>query len=55
MNATNLEEELGTRAERKARAGPPWNVVLHNSWHPMSWAVYALVRAIPNTSVKRAT
>ena len=35
-------------------AEPPYNVVLHNSWHPMSWVVYALVKSIPGTTVKKA-
>jgi ATP-dependent Clp protease adaptor protein ClpS len=54
MNATKIQKAQGTRAERKARGEPPCNVVLHNSWHRMSWVVYAVVRAIPGTSVKRA-
>jgi len=30
-------------------------VILHDSWHPMSWVVYVLVKTIPGTPVKRAT
>jgi ATP-dependent Clp protease adaptor protein ClpS len=30
-------------------------VILHNSWHPMSWVVYVLVKTIPGMSVKKAT
>ena len=39
----------------RPRTELPWNVILHNSWHPMSWVVYALVRSIPGTTGKRAT
>ena len=41
MNATKIEEAQGAR-QRMARLEPPWNVVVHDSWHPMSWVVYAL-------------
>ena len=39
----------------RVRPEPPWNVILHNSWHPMSWVVYALKKAVPDMTVKRAT
>ena len=29
-------------------------MVVHDSWHPMSWVVYTLVGATPGTSVKKA-
>ena len=38
----------------RLRPEPPWNVVLHNSWHPMSWVVYVLKKAVPGMTVKRA-
>ncbi len=44
-----------TRFGKESRTELSWNVVLHNSWHPMSWVVYALVRTIPGTTIKRAT
>lgn len=34
---------------------PPWNVILHNSWHPMSWVVYALKKSVPGMTIKKAT
>jgi ATP-dependent Clp protease adaptor protein ClpS len=37
------------------RPEPPWNVILHNSWHPMSWVVYVLKKVVPGMTVKRAT
>ncbi len=55
MNATKAKEARGRRTGEDARTGPPWNVVLHNSWHPMSWVVYALVKTIPGTTIKKAT
>lgn len=55
MTATKTKRRQETRAGGKARHEPSWNVVLHNSWHPMSWVVYALVRTIPGTTIKGAT
>jgi ATP-dependent Clp protease adapter protein ClpS len=46
----NAEETRWTGA-----ADPPWNVVLWNSWHPVSYVVWALVRSIPGLGVGRAT
>ncbi len=43
-----------TRTKDRPRPEPPCNVVLWNSWHPMSWVVHALVKSIPGTTVKRA-
>ena len=42
------------RTGEETRTEPPWNVILHNSWHPMSWVIYALVRSIPGTTIKTA-
>ncbi len=55
MGATETKKANRDRTGNKARPEPPWNVVLHNSWHPMSWVVYALVKAIPGTTIKKAT
>lgn len=58
MSATATEKANPARARLRSRSvepAPPWNAVLHDSWHPMSWVVYALVKAIPGTTVKRAT
>ena len=33
---------------------PPWNVILHNSWHPVSWVVYVLRKVIPGMTLKKA-
>ncbi len=56
MRATEAKKANPTRVRRRSTGPtPPWNVVLHNSWHPMSWVVYALVKAIPGTTVRRAT
>ena len=38
----------------KAQTEPPWNLILHNSWHPMSWVIYVLVKTIPGTTIKKA-
>ncbi len=55
MGATETKNANRDRTGNEARPEPPWNVVLHNSWHPMSWVVYALVKAIPGTTIKKAT
>lgn len=34
---------------------PPYNVILHNSWHPMSYVVYVLKKSIPGLTIKKAT
>lgn len=39
----------------EVRSEPPWNVILYNSWHSMSWVVYVLKKAIPGMTVKKAT
>ena len=39
----------------EARPEPPWNVILHNSWHPMSWVVWVLKKTIPGMGGKKAT
>ena len=42
------EDREGARdAPEDARPEPPWNVVVHDSWHPMIWIVYALVGRPP--------
>jgi hypothetical protein len=52
VNATKIEEAQGAR-QRMDRLEPPWNVVVHDSWHPMSWGVYALVGATPARALRR--
>ena len=54
MSATDTKKANRNRTGDEPRPEPPWDVVLHNSWHPMSWVVYALVKAIPGTTVKKA-
>ena len=34
---------------------PPYNVILHNSWHPMTYVVYVLKKSIPGITIKKAT
>jgi ATP-dependent Clp protease adapter protein ClpS len=55
MSAAKTKKAEETRTANRPRNEPPWNVVLHNSWHPISWVIYALVRSIPGTTIKRAT
>jgi ATP-dependent Clp protease adaptor protein ClpS len=49
----------GTRASvetgGEVQTLPPWNVVLHNSWHPMSYVVWVLKRTLPGVGVRQAT
>ena len=56
-NNTRESHETGASVGtgRKAKPEPPHNVVLHNSWHPVSWVVYALKKSIPGMTLKRAT
>ena len=54
VGATKAGRARQTTTEDRVRPELPCNVVLHNSWHPMSWVVYALVKSIPGTPVKRA-
>ena len=56
VNATKIEKAQGTRAGRKARVEPPWNVVLHNDWeNSMPRVVWVLARVVPGMTVKRVT
>src|SRR4051812_25047502 len=55
MTQAKTKRAKETRTDNKARTEPPWKVILHNSWHPMSWVVYVLVRTIPGTTIKKAT
>jgi ATP-dependent Clp protease adapter protein ClpS len=55
MSATKTPRAEEVRTGEETRTEPPWNVILHNSWHPMSWVVCALVRSIPGTTIKKAT
>ena len=45
----SIESGFGTKKEL------PHNVILHNSWHPVSWVVYALKKSIPGMTLKKAT
>jgi ATP-dependent Clp protease adapter protein ClpS len=55
MTATNTKRAGRTRAGERVRTEPPCKVILHNSWHPMSWVVLVLVKTIPGTTIKKAT
>src|ERR671933_1912398 len=55
MSATKTPRAEEVRTGEETRTEPPWNVILHNSWHPMSWVVYALVKSIPGMTIKKAT
>ncbi len=56
VTATRTRRAEGTSAGERARAEPPWNVVLHNDWHnPFNRVVYRLWRTLPGMSMKRAT
>ena len=60
---------VGTRVERNVErtrrpsvtntydeaTEPPYNVILHNSLHPMTWVVYVLKKSIPSLNLKKAT
>jgi ATP-dependent Clp protease adaptor protein ClpS len=39
----------------EARTLPPWNVVLWNSWQPMSYVVWVLKESVPGMTWKKAT
>ena len=54
VSTTKTVEAPTTRTDDRIGVEPPHNVILHDSWHPMSWVVYALVKTIPGTPVKRA-
>ena len=54
MSAAKAGTARRTRAEGRIRTEPPCNVVLWNSWHPMSWVVWALVKTILGTTDKGA-
>jgi ATP-dependent Clp protease adapter protein ClpS len=51
--AATTQKAQGTRPVDFA--GPTWNVVLWNSWHPVSFVVWALVKSIPGLGVRKAT
>ena len=55
VTTTKTKKAERTRTGSRARTEPPWKVILHNSWHPMSWVVYVLVKTIPGTTIKKAT
>ena len=55
MTATKTKKAEGTRTGNESQTEPPWNLILHDSWHPMSWVIYALVRSIPGTTIKKVT
>jgi ATP-dependent Clp protease adapter protein ClpS len=55
MSAMKTRRAKKVRTGEETRTEPPWNVILHNSWHPMSWVVYALVKSIPGTTIKKAS
>lgn len=51
--ATSTRERVETFDE--SRTLPPWSVVLHNSWHPMSYVVWVLIKMLPGVRVRQAT
>ncbi len=56
MSATKIDEAQGIQTGSKARAEPPWKVILHNDWeNSVTRVVYVLVRVIPGMTIKRAT
>lgn len=55
MSATQHAKKARQRATGDTRPERPWNVVLWNSWHPMSYVVYVLTRVLPGVGIKRAT
>lgn len=55
VSATEQAKETRQRATGDAPPEPPWNVVLWNSWHPMSYVVYVLAKVLPGVGIKRAT
>ena len=38
----------------EVRPEPPYNVILHNSWHPMTCVVYIFKKSIPGLNLKKA-
>lgn len=62
---TTVEKTVERNVERPRRPSvestydeatePPYNVILHNSLHPMTWVVYALAKSIPGLNLKKAT
>jgi len=57
QRATRKSQEVRTevRTGSGVQPEPPWNVILHNSLHPMSWVVYALKKTIPGMTLGKAT
>ena len=50
-----LQTGAGIESSSRTKKEPPHNVILHNSWHPVSWVVYALKKSIPGMTLKKAT
>lgn len=55
MSLTKPKKPPEERTDDSVRTEPPWNVILHNSWHPMTWVIYTLKKTIPGITVKKAT
>jgi ATP-dependent Clp protease adaptor protein ClpS len=63
--STTVEKNVERDVERTRRPSvintydeatePPYNVILHNSLHPMTWVVYVLKKSIPGLTLKKAT
>ncbi len=55
MSLTKPKNVPTEQSGSRVRAEPPYNVILHNSWHPMTWVVYVLKKSIPGLNLKKAT
>ncbi|MGB3634972.1 MAG: ATP-dependent Clp protease adaptor ClpS [Rubrobacteraceae bacterium] len=55
MGLTKPTRAPEERTGNEVRPEPPYNVILHNSWHPMTYVVYVLKKSIPGLTLKKAT
>ena len=55
LTKTTKPVEPSVSSQSDEATEPPYNVILHNSWHPMSWVVYVLKKSIPGMTIKKAT
>lgn len=54
MGLTKPAKAPEEQTRNKVSPEPPYNVILHNSLHPMTWVVYALTKSIPGLGLKKA-
>ena len=55
MSLTRPKRAPEERTGNEVRPEPPCNVILHNSWHTMTYVVYILEKSIPGLNWKKTT